>query len=207
MNQHPGGSPGQHGNSFRNCLTPPLPQQQQEQATADCTARVSIAATLNPHLPAPSPHLHPPTVTNAADAAAGERIKHEANTAAYANVAQLLKQKYLAAQSTVSSSPAYSIVSPEAQGEHLSPQQGGVAGGGGAVAALSGLITSGTMDHSVSIEGSMERGAVELARSFGRPPSVPRRSVKQCAPARPSPATAEDACHFSAASDPTNDAT
>lgn len=197
MNQHPGGSPGQHGNSFRSCLS--QQQQQQQQAAADCTARVSIAASSNPD-------LHAPAAANAATVAAGERIKHEADTAAYADMAQLLKQKYLAAQSAMSSSPAYSNVSPEA---HLraglfDPQQGGIGGDGGAVAALSGLISSRTMDHSGSMEGGIEGGVAELARSFGRPPStpVPRAAVKQCAPAPPSPA-----CHSVAASYQTNHAT
>jgi hypothetical protein len=166
MNQNVGGIGGPLDNGYKN-LTPP------NRPIADCTARVSITA---------SDSLTPPVDTGIQPCGLSDYLRQKADASAYNDAAQALKQKYLSAQHTSASTPNFESVLHQCSDTHSrrGSYDGYQAlstplGGGGAAAALSGLINS-SMEPSCSVDGSSVDLTHVLERSHGRVP------IKQCAP-------------------------
>jgi hypothetical protein len=140
---------------------------------ADCTARVSITA---------SDPLTTPADAGLQPCGLSDCLRPQADASTYTDVAQALKQKYLGAQHTSASPPNFESVLQ--QGSDTHSRRGSYDGyqalsasfgGGGAAAALSGLINS-SMEPSCSVDGGFVDLTHVLGRSYGRVP------MKQCAP-------------------------
>ena len=187
MNQDvgPGGSnTGPLGPSFRDLMAPP------SAPPADCTARISVQTGAAP----------PDGGATMDTAALTERIR-AADSSAYPDISQALKQKqHLAPQA--SAPPGALGGGPFDAGSLAQATQGGGGalggdvhsrrgsydgfqnlsaqfGGNGTAAALSGLLNTG------ALEAPPQQGGMDFAHFAPRPPANKPPQPKQCAPGPP----------------------